>query len=93
MTEIQLQMSDKELSSSLTETRKNLTTKVCCLRLKMRTRQHYALDCDSRRQKMLYRREIMRFDTLCLHICNTNMADSNCRQAVSHVSENQELLG
>lgn len=56
MTEIQLQMSDKDLSSSLTETRENLTTKVCCLRLKMRTRQHYALDCDSRMSTLLAER-------------------------------------
>jgi len=36
-------------------------------------------------------REMTSFDTLCLHKCDTNMADSNRRQAVSHVSENQEL--
>ena len=55
MTEIQLQMSDKDLSSSLTETRENLT-KICCLRLKMRTRQHYALYCDSRMSTLLAKR-------------------------------------
>ena len=37
-------------------------------------------------------REMTPFDTLCLHKCDTNMADSNRRQAVSHVSENQELF-
>ena len=36
-------------------------------------------------------REMTSFDTLCLHKCDTNMADSNRRQAVSHMSENQEL--
>ena len=36
-------------------------------------------------------REMTPFDTLCLHKCDTNMADSNRRQAVSHVSENQEF--
>ena len=56
MTEIQLQMSDKDLSSSLTETRENLTIKVCGPRLKMRTRQHYALDCDSRMSTLLAER-------------------------------------
>ena len=37
-------------------------------------------------------REMTPFDTLCLHKCDTNMADSNRRQAVSHVSENQEFV-
>ena len=36
-------------------------------------------------------REMTPFDTLCLHKCDTNMADINRRQAVSHVSENQEF--
>ena len=40
--------------------------------------------------KLLYMREMMPFDTLCLLKCDTNMADRNRRQAVSHVSENQE---
>ena len=34
---------------------------------------------------------MMRFDMLCLHTCDTNMVDSNCHQAVSHMNENQEL--
>lgn len=35
-------------------------------------------------------REMMAFDTLRLHKCDTNMVDSNRHQAVSHVSENEE---